>query len=203
MTLVNIVVLLNLAAGSVAAKSVEEVYDFRESDGQKILYLAANEEALIEQPADLSFIQKLLGKKERATYKVNGNEHVVIHEVSITEDENSRDIAEQYIAEGPDTMSWSSYKKFDENHDLNNLTVLEANEIIGDYNVKLQVIAEENQAAHAFIQTTGDQPEFVLEYLKVSENKTLRIFSRSRVAKGNIGDLFNHWQKLVDRYSAS
>jgi len=201
MALVNIVVLLDLATGSGAAKSVEEIYEFRESDGQKILYLASNEEALIEQPVERSFFQKLFGKEEPTTYKVNGNEHVVIHEVSIAEDKNAKDLAEQYISEGPETMSWSSYKTFDETHDLSNSTVSNAIEMVGDYNVKLQVLAEKDQTAHAFIQTIGRRPEFVLEYFKVSENETLRVFSRSRVADGNIGELFNYWQGLVDRYS--
>jgi len=71
MTIIDIIVVLNLAAGSSSPKSVYDVFNAREEDGQEYYFVAADQMAIRTRTEPVSLLNKLLGREEESLQVVN------------------------------------------------------------------------------------------------------------------------------------
>lgn len=98
-SILEIAIVLNLAATSTEPSLVEGVIQFREPAGEYLFHVAFDSEAVITANAKQSILRKLFSPKVSEAPTVHGNDYKVLHEVSVKFKESATGLAQEYIDE--------------------------------------------------------------------------------------------------------
>lgn len=192
MKALDLFVAFHMALSGESGGSVEDIYSYREGDGEQIYYAAAD---------------RSRGVDPRDSSKIDANKKLVWFEVALVSDQASIEVAKDQVSSYSNSGG-DSYEVVDSVLTISDKTASDAMAIYRSRGMSGVVLPLEKHidSGVAWLELQdrydGSGANAIFHYRKIRNEVCLKIIGSISSEDHSIAQVYNHWQSLVTEYSA-